>query len=241
MTDYRNKTAVITGAGSGIGRAAAVTLASMGMNLVLCARRREMLEETAALSSLPETRFLVEAGDLTDENQIRKIASDTVQKFGGADVLINNAGMALNKPLLETTTEEYDRIMAVNARTPFLMCREFLPALKKSACPMIINIGSVVALHGYINQSAYSASKHALRGMTEALAKEVQGDGIRVHLICPGGVYTDMIKKARPDLTPEGLIVPQDIADIIRFCLEHRGNAVIDEISVRRAGKEAFL
>ena len=94
---------------------------------------------------------------------------------------------------------------------------------------------------GYPNQSAYTASKHALLGLTKSLAAEVYGDGVRVHAICPGGVYTDMVKISRPDLTPEGMILPQDIAEIIWFFLYNRGNAVVDEIQVHRVNKQPFL
>ena len=99
----------------------------------------------------------------------------------------------------------------------------------------------IVAHSGYPYQSAYTASKHALLGLTKSLANEVYKDGIRVHAISPGGVYTDMVKISRPDLTGEGMISPKEIADIVEFLLKNRGNAVIDEIIVHRIGKEPFL
>ena len=94
---------------------------------------------------------------------------------------------------------------------------------------------------GYPLQSAYAASKHAILGFSKSLASEVYKDGVRVHVICPGGVYTDMVKVARPDLTGEGMISAEEIAEIIRFLLTCRGNAVIDEIKVHRVNKEPFL
>lgn len=93
---------------------------------------------------------------------------------------------------------------------------------------------------GYPLQSAYAASKHALIGMTKSLANEVYDRGIRVHIIAPGAVYTDMVKISRPDLSPEGMILAEDIADIALFLLTHRTNAVIDEVQVHRAGKAPF-
>ena len=119
--------------------------------------------------------------------------------------------------------------------------REALPHLKKSQTAAIVNICSVVSHSGYPMQSIYSASKHALLGMTKSLAREYFKEGIRVHAISPGGVYTDMVKLSRPDLSPEGMITPGEIADIIEFLLVNRGNAVIDEILVHRVGKEPFL
>ena len=92
-----------------------------------------------------------------------------------------------------------------------------------------------MGIKGYANQAAYSASKHALMGMSAALAKEVQADGIRVHAICPGGVDTPMVRQARPDLDPAVLMKPQEIADLVLFLVTRRGNAVVDQIHVRRA------
>jgi NAD(P)-dependent dehydrogenase (short-subunit alcohol dehydrogenase family) len=99
----------------------------------------------------------------------------------------------------------------------------------------IIQIASVIGVKGYINQGAYTASKHALMGMSKVLAQEVQPDNIRVHTILPGGVATDMIAGIRPDLKPSELMAPQDIAEIVLFLLKHRSNAVVDTVQVRRA------
>jgi len=241
LTSYSGRTALVTGAGSGIGKAACAALSDMGMNLVLCGRKKEKLLNAAEESKCSEGHFLLEAGDLTEPVQIKKAADDARRTFGSIDVLINNAGMALNKSLEETTLSEFRELMQINAEVPFLFCQELLPDLRKSEVPAIINIASVTAYHGYKDQSAYSASKHALLGLSESLAKEVQKDNIRVHVICPGGVYTDMIRTARPDLSPEGLILPEDIAEYIRFLLEHRSNAVVDRIDIHRTGKEPFL
>ena len=101
-------------------------------------------------------------------------------------------------------------------------------------------MGSVVSYQGYANQAAYAASKHALLGMTKALAREVYAEGIRVHLIAPGGVYTDMIAIARPDLSPDGMIQADEVAEAVAYLILHRGNAVIDEIRLHRMGKEPF-
>ena len=99
----------------------------------------------------------------------------------------------------------------------------------------------MVAHAGYPFQSPYVASKHALLGLTKSAAAELFRDNIRVHAVSPGGVYTDMVKLTRPDLSAEGMIMPEDIADIVHFILSRRNNAVIDEILVHRAGKEPFL
>jgi len=240
MKELKGKIALVTGAGSGIGRAIALKLAKLGMNIVLCGRREEKLWAVAEETRRPEDMVVI-AGDLTDEAHLACCVAITKARFGGLDVLVNNAGMALNRPFEETSTEEFDRIMAINVRTPYLLTREALPLLKESDRATVINIGSVTSYSGYADQSAYSASKHALLGMTRALAKEVQKDGIRVHLVAPGGVDTDMVRIARPDLSGEGMIQADEVAEAVAYLVARRGNAVIDEIRRHRVGKEPFI
>ena len=238
--DVKGKVAVLTGAGGGIGRVIAVRLAGLGMRLVLLGGNNlAKLEETKALVE-NKTEVAVLSGNLTDTSLLKTLADKAVEVYGKVDVLINNAGVAQNTPYESVTEEEYDRIMAINTKAPYFLTQKLLPALKKSEAPTIINVASVVAKTGYPLQSVYSASKHALLGFSESLAKEVYRDGVRVHAICPGGVYTDMVKISRPDLSPEGMIMPEDIADVVEFFITHRTNAVIDEISIHRVGKTPF-
>ena len=237
----KNKTAIITGAGGGIGRAVAVKLARSGMNIILFGgNNAEKLQTTAAMVEEHSNALIIQ-GNLTNLEFLSSAIKTAAEKFGGADVLINNAGVAQSTPFEEVTPEEFDRIMAINTRVPFFLTKYALPYLKKSETPTVINIASVVAHAGYPLQSVYTASKHALLGMTKSFAREYYKDNIRVHAICPGGVYTDMVKISRPDLSPEGMIMPEEVADIIHFLLENRGNAVIDEIMLHRVNKEPFL
>ncbi|MBO7147676.1 MAG: SDR family oxidoreductase [Lentisphaeria bacterium] len=241
MINLQNKVVVLTGAGGGIGRAAAEKLAQNGMKIVLFGgNNRENLKATASIVE-KYSSCLVLPGDLTDLEFIRKGVEEVIRTFGQIDILINNAGMAANTSFEEVRVEDFDKIMAINVRVPFYLTQQAIPFLKKSGSATIINIASVVAHAGYPLQSAYTASKHALLGLTKSIAREYYQDGIRVHAICPGGVYTDMVKVSRPDLTPEGMIMPEEIADIIWFFLSNRGNAVIDEIIVHRVNKEPFL
>ncbi|MBE6377488.1 MAG: SDR family oxidoreductase [Lentisphaerae bacterium] len=237
----KTKTAIITGAGGGIGRAVAVKLARSGMNIILFGgNNAEKLQTTAAMVEEHSNALIIQ-GNLTNLEFLSSAIKTAAEKFGGADVLINNAGVAQSTPFEEVTPEEFDRIMAINTRVPFFLTKYALPYLKKSETPTVINIASVVAHAGYPLQSVYTASKHALLGMTKSFAREYYKDNIRVHAICPGGVYTDMVKISRPDLSPEGMIMPEEVADIIHFLLENRGNAVIDEIMLHRVNKEPFL
>ena len=221
-----DQVAIVTGASRGIGRAIAVALGARRTRVVLAATTEVDLETTERMVEDAGGRALVVLTDVTDENAVKHLLQTTVDAFGRLDILINNAGIGMFGPLAETTVEQWDRTMAVNARGPFLMCREAIPHLRQADHAAIINIASVVGVRGYVNQAAYTASKHALMGMTKVLARELQPDGIRVHAICPGGVSTTLIAKARPDIDHADLMQPDDIADIVLFLLTRRGNDI---------------
>ena len=239
--NLENKVVLLTGAGGGIGSAIAEKLAQRKMKIVLFGGNNvEKLQKTKAIVEKYSSALIL-PGNLTSTDFMTSALETAVDAFGGIDVLINNAGAAQNTPFEEVSAEEFDRLMNINVRTPFFLTQKVLPFLKKSGSGTIINIASVVAHAGYPLQSVYSASKHALLGLTKSIAREYYTQNIRVHAICPGGVYTDMVKVSRPDLSPEGMIMPEEVADILCFLLENRGNAVIDEILVHRAAKEPFL
>ena len=241
MDLLKDKVVLLTGAGGGIGRATAEKLAKCGMKIILFGGNNvEKLKQTQEIVE-QHSDCLAVAGDLTNPDFIKTGVQKAAAYFGGIDVLINNAGVAQNTAFEDISLEEFDKIMAINLRTPFILTQQVLPYLKNSSSATIINIASVVSHAGYPQQSIYTASKHALLGMTKSIAREYYKDNIRVHAIAPGGVYTDMVKVSRPDLTSDGMILPSDIADIVHFFLAHRGNAVIDEIIVHRVGKEPFL
>ena len=241
MEILKGKIALITGASGGIGSCIARRFAQDGISLALLGRSKEKLAATAASVREYGVETLLLPGDLLDDAYLEDCFAAVKERFGGLDILVNNAGIALSRSFEETTMAEFDRIMALNARVPYLACHLALPLLRCSECASILNIASVVAHKGYPLQSAYAASKHALGGFTKSLASEVYREDIRVHLISPGGVFTDMVRIARPDLTGEDMILPEDIAEIAAFFIEHRTNAVIDEICVHRSGKEPFL
>lgn len=238
MEFLRGKTAIVTGAAGGIGEAICRKLASLGMNLVITGRNVQALEELAA--QLP-TKVHCCVGDLQELTFVDRLLAETRETFGSVDVIINNAGLSHNCPVEEMTPELFDSIMRVNVRAPYFLCQKAVEDLKKSEYATIINICSVVAHKGYPRQSAYAASKHALLGFSKSFANEHYKDNIRVHVISPGSVYTKMIAMVRPDLTPEGMILPEDIADIVgMYLMLRKSNAVVDEIEVHRVTKEPF-
>ena len=229
------KVAVVTGAGRGIGRAISIALAAESATIVLAARTSDTLQEAAEKVTQAGGRAHVVVTELMDEGSIRNLVKDTEAKFGRLDVLVNNAGITLSASLEETATEDWERLMWVNARAPFILCREALALLRKSPAGYIINIASVVGVKGYPFQSAYTSSKHALRGMTISLSEELRDSNIRVHLLCPGGVDTGMVARVRPDIAKDELIKPGEIAELVLYLVTHEGNAVVDELHIRRA------
>jgi 3-oxoacyl-[acyl-carrier protein] reductase len=229
------KVAIVTGASRGIGRSIALTLARNGARVSLAAKTGAQLKAVQAEIEAMGGQASSFPTDVSREAEVIALIRDTGERFGRLDILVNNAAIGVFGPLVETTAEQWDRIFAINARGPFLLCREAIPYLRKQERAFIINISSVVGVKGYVDQGAYSASKHALMGMTKSLAKEVHQDGIRVHAVCPGGVDTQLIAEARPDLDRSVLMQPKEIADIVLFLVTRQGNAVIDEIHVRRS------
>ncbi|MFB0553290.1 MAG: SDR family oxidoreductase [Phycisphaerae bacterium] len=230
-----SKVAIVTGASRGIGRAVSVALAQEAATVVLAARSIQKLQETADKVTEAGGKAEIVVTELTKEESIKNLVKVTNEKFGRLDVLVNNAGVTHSARLEETITEDWERCMQINARAPFILCREALPLLKKSQAGYIINIASVVGVKGYPLQSAYTSSKHALRGMTISLAEELKGSNIRVHLLCPGGVDTELVQKVRPDIKKDELIQPEEIAELVLYLVTHKGNAVIDELRIRRA------
>lgn len=238
MEFLKGKTAIVTGAAGGIGEAICKKLAGLGMNLVITGRKEETLK---ALAAQLDARVHCCVGDLQELSFVDQLLQETRDIFGGVDVIINNAGLSHNCPVEEMTPELFDRIMRVNVRAPYFLCQKAVEDLKESEYATIINICSVVAHKGYPRQSVYAASKHALLGFAKSFANEHYKDNIRVHVISPGSVYTKMIAMVRPDLSPEGMILPEDIADIVgMYLMLRKSNAVVDEIEVHRVTKEPF-
>ena len=224
------RTAIVTGAGRGIGRTIAITLAAHGAKVALAARTEKQLRAVQSEITTAGGAAEVFPTDITNDSEITALLEGAVERFGGLDILVNNAGLVNVAPLTETSAEDWDRTMAVNVRAPFVLCRQAIEYLKQRPRSHIINITSALALKSYADQGAYTASKHALLGMTRTLAKEVNDMGILVHAIHPGGVDTAM----RFDEDRAILMNPQPIADAVIFLLTIEGSGTVDEIRIRR-------
>ena len=236
MTErLKGKVAIVTGASRGIGRAISLSLAQEAATIVLAARSIPELQKTAEKVIQAGGKAQIVVTELTEEDSIKNLVKITDEKFGRLDILVNNAGITHSAKLEETSTEDWERCLWVNARAPFILCREALRLLRKSKPAYIINIASVVGVKGYPMQSAYTASKHALRGMSLSLAEELRDSSVRVHVLCPGGVDTELVGAVRPDIKKEDLIGPEEIAELVLYLVTHKGNAVVDELHIRRA------
>jgi NAD(P)-dependent dehydrogenase (short-subunit alcohol dehydrogenase family) len=236
MTErLEGKIAIVTGASRGIGRAVSISLAQEAATIILAARSIPDLQNTAEQVTQAGGQAEIVVTELTDEESIKNLVKVTSEKFGRLDILVNNAGITHSAKLEETSTEDWDQCLRVNARAPFILCREALRLLRKSQPSYIINIASVVGVKGYPMQSAYTASKHALRGMSISLSEELRDSSVRVHVLCPGGVDTELVGKVRPDIKKEDLIGSEEIAELVLYLVTHKGNAVLDELRIRRA------
>jgi 3-oxoacyl-[acyl-carrier protein] reductase len=237
----KGKVYLLTGASRGIGASIAQSLGVVGAEVILVARDEANLQQVAESVNAAGGTGHIKQVDLREESALIELAGQIGEKWGRLDGLINNAGIAESGSVAETTTETWDRLMAVNARSAFILCRECLDLLRQTERPKIINVASVVGVKGYPNQTAYSASKHALRGFSIALANELKDEKINVHVICPGGVATEMVSTMRPDLDLRELIQPEEVAEIVMYLLTHRGNAVIDEFRLRRQTNDPWF
>lgn len=228
------KTVLVTGAGRGIGRATALAFAAEGCKVACVARTGEQVERTARLVAEAGGEALALEGDVACEESVARFTAAAVCRLGDIDILVNNAGVFSVTPLAETTLEQWDRTMGVNARGVFLCIKAVLPAMVARQDGCIINIASMASLKPYTNQGAYVASKHAVLGLSKVLADEMREYGVRVTAICPGGVDTDLVRSQRPDWEPELLMGPEDVAQCAVYVAKLSPRAAIDVLPIRR-------
>ena len=236
MSNDISKTAVVTGASRGIGRAIALMLAEKGYNLILTARNKEKLEETAALCEKFGVPCELRIADIAEETDIINLFSDIKH----LDLLVNNAGIGIFDHIENIKLDDWNKVLSTNLTGTFLCTREAFKIMKQQRSGTIINIASVVGIKGYPNQGAYSASKHGVVGLTKVLAEEGREHGIRAHVICPGGVATEMVLDARPDIPADELIAPEDVANLVKYFIELPDNVTVDLVHLRRFSSSSF-
>lgn len=224
--DLQGLTAVITGGGTGIGQGIALALAREGVNVVICGRRIEPLQETVAeIEAMSGTAVWVQA-DVSLVEDVNKIVATAVTHYQTIHILVNNAAIVDGGYLHQLTPEAWDEIMAVNLRGPFLLARAVLPLMRQQRQGHIINISSESGLEYYGESGAYGVTKHALNALGEHLQVENQALAIRVDTICPGMVWTPMAE-AEEGLIRDKCLYPEDIADLTLWLLTRRSNIKI--------------
>ncbi|MNR96962.1 3-oxoacyl-[acyl-carrier-protein] reductase FabG [compost metagenome] len=216
MSDLKNKNALITGAGKGIGKAVAIALAKEGVNVILIARTQEEIDSVAAKARSLRVKALAIAADVADINSVNAAVEKALSEFKTIDILINNAGIAAFGKFLELEPTDWERIIQVNLMGVYYVTRAVIPNMIERQTGDIINISSTAGLSGNALTSAYSASKFALLGLTESLMQEMRKHNIRVTALTPSTVATDMAKELKlTDGNPEKVMQSEDIAELI--------------------------
>lgn len=216
MIDLKNKNALITGAGKGIGKAVAIALAKEGVNVILVARTQEEIDSVAAKARSLRVKALAITADVADINSVNAAVAKALAEFGTIDILINNAGIAAFGKFLELEPTDWERIIQVNLMGTYYVTRAVLPNMIERQTGDIINISSTAGLNGNALTSAYSASKFALLGLTDSLMQEMRKHNIRVTALTPSTVATEMSKELKlTDGNPEKVMQSEDIAELI--------------------------
>jgi NAD(P)-dependent dehydrogenase (short-subunit alcohol dehydrogenase family) len=238
MTD---RAAIVTGASSGIGFAIARTLAQEGYALTLNARRADPLRAAGErLRSDGFDEVQVVAGDVADEAAVQQLVSAHADRYGRLDVLVNGAGVGTVGAVEDTITRRLDLQLGVNLRAPILLCRECVPLLRVAGgehrSALVLNLASLAGKSGQPSMSVYSATKAGVIAFTEAMNKELNGDGIRSVALAPGFVDTPMSDWVKGSVPASEMITTQDLVEAVRFLLRLSPNCLVSEIVFERPG-----
>jgi 3-oxoacyl-[acyl-carrier protein] reductase len=231
------RTAIVTGGAKGIGLAITRALVADGMRVLIGGRDEAAL---AAVSQELGDTVIYAVCDLRNPDDIATLFEQARCELRRLDLLVNNAGLGRFGAFEETSLADWDTIMAVNARGTFLACQHAYRWMQEQGGGRIVNIASVVGYKGYPRQAVYAASKHAMIGLTKVIAAEGQAHGIRAAVISPGGVATEMVSQARPDLDLSTLIQPEDVARAVLYLTNEPDSCCTDFINLRRAGASPF-
>ena len=200
MTDFTDKTAIVTGAGSGIGKAIALELASRGCDVAVCGRRLEPVQATAAEITALGRRAYAASADVSNGESVTAFVADVLKAFGHIDILVNNAGLTRDNLLIRMSEEEWDAVLGTNLKGAFLLAKAVARPMMKQRSGAIVNISSVVGLIGNPGQCNYAASKAGLIALTQSLAKELASRNIRVNAVAPGFIVSQMTDALPDDL-----------------------------------------
>jgi 3-oxoacyl-[acyl-carrier protein] reductase len=238
-----SRVAVITGAGRGIGRAIALTLAELGARTVLCGRSQEALEQTAAaIQNSAQTAGTIAAKsvviecDVTNVHSVEALAEHVERSFQRLDILVNNAGIGgAGGPLHQLSPENWDRVMNTNLRGVYYCIRSLAPLMIKACSGHIVNISSLAGKNALPNGAAYAASKWGLNGLTYSVAEELRAYNIRVSVICPGSTHTDF--SPHPGKDSEKMLQASDVARVVAMLVTQAPQSFVSEVLLRPTQK----
>ncbi|WP_133140191.1 SDR family NAD(P)-dependent oxidoreductase [Legionella genomosp. 1] len=237
----KNKTALITGASSGIGKACARSLARQGAQLILVSRRKERLAELAeSLKNEFNTESLIITLDITRKLDVEYQLSNLPNEWNNIDILINNAGLALGSDSIQTgEIENWERMIDTNVKGLLYVSRFLIPQMIERESGHIVNIGSIAGQECYPNGNVYCASKHAVRAITKSMRLDLLGTSVRVSEIAPGAVETEFSivrwndeQKAREFYRDFDPLLAEDVAEAVLFCLTRPPHVDIAEITI---------
>jgi 3-oxoacyl-[acyl-carrier protein] reductase len=214
-----SKSAIVTGAGRGIGRAIAVRLAAAGANVAITSRTQSQIDETRQIIEKSGGRSLGIVGDITRTEDVGRLVEQTRSTFGGVDILVNCAGYAAVATIDQMDLPDFDALVATNVRAIFLCCRAVWPMMTKAGGGAIVNISSVAAYDPFPGLGAYGATKAFVNAYTKALSDEGKPHGIRVYGVAPGAVETDMLRGSFPDYPADQTLHPGDVAALVETLL----------------------
>lgn len=234
MLSIENQTAIVTGAGRGIGRAIAIELGRLGANVALAARSHTELEDTAARSG---GRAAIIATDVRRKDEVERLFEQVAATLGPVDILVNAAGIGIFGPVVNFGDEDFENLIATNLRGIFLTSRLVLPSMIERKRGHIINIASIAGKVGSANRAVYCASKFGVVGFTESLAEEVRQHGIRVSVICPGSTDTGFSSSETSGKSKERMLRPEDVAHAVRMIVTQEPNSFISEVIMRPTQK----
>jgi NAD(P)-dependent dehydrogenase (short-subunit alcohol dehydrogenase family) len=235
MTSLAQRTALITGAGSGLGAALARNLFNAGARVVLADLVATKAQAVAEDIDPEGQRTLAIACDVSQPESAQAAVSRTTSHFGGLDILVNNAGTDVTIDLEHLSVEDWDRVLATNLRGPFLLSKAALAALRNGDGGRgghIVNIASTASRRAWANASAYHASKWGLVGLSQALYAELRSQGIRVSSVIVGGMKTPFLLERFKDIDTSKLQDPANVAEAVRFVLTMPRESIIPEIMV---------
>jgi NAD(P)-dependent dehydrogenase (short-subunit alcohol dehydrogenase family) len=236
------RAAIVTGASSGIGLAISRVLGAEGHSVTMVARRPDKLHEAVAALAADGLDVHPVAANMADESDIQRVVAEHRDRYGRLDVLVNNAGVGIGSPAGDIDTKRLDMQLAVNLRATVLFYRECLEMLQAAGAEhsnaLVINMSSISGKRGQPWLSVYSATKAGIVGFTEAMNKELGGQGIKSTALCPAFVDTPMTDFAKAHVAAEKMIRPDDIAEAVRYLLKTSPPCVIPEIIFQRPGED---